>query len=128
MVCNLIHRQSLELSFHQLSLHHKQARPEQQPEEQSSMTSNILRASHGICVTAAIESIDIVALRHEQTKKTAGLDWYNVYYRMITPPPPFPFSFLQEWYMVMDDTLIFQNSFQRGNYLGFIHTQPAVLV
>lgn len=82
MVCILIHRQSLELS---LSLHQHQTRPDPAPKQDSSMTDNILRASHRICVTAAIESIDIVELRHEQTKKTAGLDWYNIYYR--TSPP-----------------------------------------
>lgn len=31
-----------------------------------------------------METVDIVALRHEQTKETLGLNWFNIYYRMST--------------------------------------------
>lgn len=71
MVCILIHRQSLKVSLHE--------RDESGPIEES-MVNHILHSSQRICVNAAMDSIDLVALRHEQTKETMGLDWFNVYY------------------------------------------------
>ena len=77
MVQILIHRQSLRLSLYE----------REKPERiEDSMVGHILQSSQRRCVTVAMESIDIVALRHEQTKKTMGLDWFNVYYRAIAPP------------------------------------------
>lgn len=111
MVCILIYRQSLELSLHQ-----KQSRSEASKPEPS-MTDNILRASHRICITAAIESIDIVELRHEQTKKTAGLDWYNIYYRRTTLPRSFD-----------SGTVLTRISIQRRYHPRLIHPQPSLLL
>ncbi|KAF9887943.1 hypothetical protein FE257_009465 [Aspergillus nanangensis] len=59
-----------------VSLHGRE-KPEQSEE---SLINHNLRSSQKICVAAAIESIDIVALRHEQTRKTMGLNWFNIYY------------------------------------------------
>jgi hypothetical protein len=71
MVRILIHRQSLVVTLHGL------LRPQQM---EDSMVSNALQYSRNICVNAAMETIDLVALRHEQTKKTMGLNWFNIYY------------------------------------------------
>ncbi|KAJ5419000.1 uncharacterized protein N7487_002550 [Penicillium crustosum] len=71
MVCILIHRQSLKVSLHE--------RDGPGPIEESTV-NHIIRSSQRICVNAAMDSIDIVALRHEQTKETMGLDRFNVYY------------------------------------------------
>lgn len=72
MVRILIHRQSLLVTLHGLC---------NSQEVDDSMTSHALQYSRHICVNAAIETIEIVALRHEVTRKTMGLNWFNVYYR-----------------------------------------------
>lgn len=77
MVCILVHRQSLKVSLHE--------KDEPGPIQESTV-EHILRSSQNICVNAAMDSIDIVALRHEQTKGTMGLDWFNVYYCKLAPP------------------------------------------
>ncbi|KAJ5365692.1 hypothetical protein N7517_008578 [Penicillium concentricum] len=71
MVCILIHRQSLATTLHE--------RDKPGPIEESTVY-HILRSSQRICINAAIDSIDVVALRHEHTKESIGLDWFNVYY------------------------------------------------
>ncbi|KAL4888670.1 fungal-specific transcription factor domain-containing protein [Aspergillus ambiguus] len=71
MVRILIHRQSLVATLHIL------IKPQQM--EDPLVTQN-LQYSRRICVSAAMDTVGIVALRHEQTKQTMGLDWYNVYY------------------------------------------------
>lgn len=72
MVRIMIHRQSLMMTLHGLW------RPQ---EVEDSIVSHALQYSRNICVSAAMETVDIVSLRHEQTKKTMGLNWFNIYYR-----------------------------------------------
>lgn len=71
MVRILIHRPSLEQGLHHL---------QKPPSGQDSLDSQVLQLSQKICLDAAMESVDIVALRYEQTKKTMGLNWFNIYY------------------------------------------------
>ncbi|KAF9894251.1 hypothetical protein FE257_007753 [Aspergillus nanangensis] len=71
MVRILIHRQSLVARLHSLVV------PQQM---ENAIASHTLQQSRSICVSAAMETVEIVALRHEQTKQTMGLDWFNVYY------------------------------------------------
>ncbi|KAH7153657.1 fungal-specific transcription factor domain-containing protein [Dactylonectria macrodidyma] len=71
MVRILIHRPSLGEALH---------RSQKAPWGQDSMASQILQLSQKICLDAAMESVDIVALRYEQTKQTMGLNWFNIYY------------------------------------------------
>ncbi|KAJ5160602.1 uncharacterized protein N7482_007606 [Penicillium canariense] len=68
MVRILIHRQSLKI------------KAENSTTCNDSVVTHILQFSQKICVKAAMESIDIVALRHAQTKRTSGLDFFNIYY------------------------------------------------
>ncbi|KAB5578038.1 fungal-specific transcription factor domain-containing protein [Coniochaeta sp. 2T2.1] len=71
MVRILIHRQSLALTLNGLVM----------PQEAEDVAVvKALQQSRTICVSAAIETVDIVALRHEETKKTLGLNWFNIYY------------------------------------------------
>jgi hypothetical protein len=77
MICILIHRQSLKVSLHE------RGKPGLIEE---STVNHTLRSSQNICVNAAMDSINIVALRHEQTKETMGLDWFNVYYCTLALP------------------------------------------
>ncbi|KAJ5818037.1 hypothetical protein N7474_003628 [Penicillium riverlandense] len=71
MVRILIHRLSLGVTLHHLA----------QPQQiEDSMVSHILQHSQATCVAAAMDTVDIVALRHEQTRHTMGLDWFNIYY------------------------------------------------
>ena len=49
------------------------------------MVSHILQQSQAACVAAAMDTVDIVALRHEQTRHTMGLDWFNIYYCKSAP-------------------------------------------
>lgn len=76
MVCILIHRQSLKVSLHER---------DKPGSVEESTVNHILSSSQRTCVNSAMDSIDIVALRHEQTKETMGLDWFNVYYCKSTP-------------------------------------------
>lgn len=71
MVRILIHRQSLAITLHGL------AAPQ---EAEDAVITKALQQSRNICINAAIETVDIVALRHEETKKTLGLNWFNIYY------------------------------------------------
>lgn len=71
MVRILIHRQSLAITLRGL------AGPQEM--EDVAITKS-LQQSRTICINAAIETVDIVALRHEETKKTLGLNWFNIYY------------------------------------------------
>jgi hypothetical protein len=73
MVRILIHRQSLKVTLNKLSKTER---------NQDSIISYVLQFSRKTCVDTAMESIDIVALRHAQTKKTMGLDFFNIYYCM----------------------------------------------
>jgi len=68
MVRILIHRQSLAIALRGLAT----------PQEMED--TKALQHSRNICINAAMESVDIVALRHEETKKTLGLNWFNIYY------------------------------------------------
>lgn len=77
MVCILIHRQALKVSL---------LEPDETGPIEESTVYHILRSSQRICVNAAMDSIDIVALRHDQTKEVMGLDWFNVYYCMLSRP------------------------------------------
>ncbi|OAP57701.1 hypothetical protein AYL99_08439 [Fonsecaea erecta] len=71
MVKILIHRQSLTVSLRGLL----------EPQDvEDSVVSHALQSSRDTCISAAMESIDIVALRHEHTKNTMGLNWFNIYY------------------------------------------------
>ncbi|EEU35502.1 uncharacterized protein NECHADRAFT_88762 [Fusarium vanettenii 77-13-4] len=47
---------------------------------QGSLADQTLRFSQKMCLDAAVETVDIVALRYEQTKHSLGLNWFNVYY------------------------------------------------
>nr|UBX54572.1 fungal specific transcription factor domain [Aspergillus sp.] len=67
----LIHRHSMAWTLRRL------VRPQR---EEDSMVSHALQYSRKVCIASATETIDIVALRHEQTKQTMGLNWYNTYY------------------------------------------------
>ncbi|KAL1878547.1 hypothetical protein VTK73DRAFT_7888 [Phialemonium thermophilum] len=71
MVRILIHRQSLAVTLHDLAAPH---------EAEDAVIAKTLRESRSVCISAAIETVDIVALRHEETKKTLGLNWFNIYY------------------------------------------------
>ncbi|KIW29053.1 uncharacterized protein PV07_04899 [Cladophialophora immunda] len=71
MVRILIHRQSLMVTLRGLLGHQ---------DVEDSVVSHALQSSRSICIHAAMESIDMVALRHEHTKKTMGLNWFNIYY------------------------------------------------
>lgn len=71
MVQILIHRQSLAMTLHGLAV----------PQEADDvMVQKAQQRSRDICVGAAVETVDIVALRHEETKKTLGRNWFNIYY------------------------------------------------
>ncbi|KIX99354.1 uncharacterized protein Z520_04930 [Fonsecaea multimorphosa CBS 102226] len=71
MVKILIHRQSLMVSLRGLS---------GEQDVENSVVTHALQSSRDICINAAMESIDMVALRHEHTKNTMGLNWFNIYY------------------------------------------------
>lgn len=71
MVRILVHRQSLMVMLRG-RLGHQNV--------EDSVTSHALQYSRTICINAAMESIDIVSLRYEQTKRTLGLNWFNIYY------------------------------------------------
>jgi hypothetical protein len=86
MVRIMIHRQSLAVALHGLLM------PQQMEDP---VVTTALQNSRSICINAAMETIDIVSLRHEQTKKTFGLNWFNIYYRTpdlnsLPPPKRFP--------------------------------------
>lgn len=72
MVRIMIHRQSLAITLRDL------IKP-QKPED--TMISNLLQYSRNITVAAAMESIDIVALRHEQCRYSLVHGWFDLYYR-----------------------------------------------
>jgi hypothetical protein len=79
MVRILIHRQSLAITLHGLAV----------PQEvDDAVIAKALQHSRAICISAAMETVDIVALRHEETKKTLGLNWFNIYYCVLTLAPP----------------------------------------
>ncbi|KAM5354697.1 hypothetical protein ACJ41O_001344 [Fusarium nematophilum] len=71
MVRIVIHRPSLGEALHP---------PQKASWGQDSLASQTLLLSQQICLDAAMESVDIVALRYEQTKQTMGLNWFNIYY------------------------------------------------
>lgn len=83
MVRILIHRQSLAITLHGL------AAPQ---EAEDAVITKALQQSRNICINAAIETVDIVALRHEETKKTLGLNWFNIYYCTFGAHPQSQFS------------------------------------
>lgn len=70
MVRILIHRQSFSAVL-------SRTRTSQRNEQ--SLAGQTLQRSQRTCVDAAVESVDIVALRYEQTKHK-GLNWFTVYY------------------------------------------------
>ncbi|KAM0424914.1 hypothetical protein ACHAPT_009970 [Fusarium lateritium] len=71
MVQILIHRPSLGEAMH---------RPPKATRGQGSLADQALQLSQKLCLDAAMESIDIVALRYEQTKESLALNWFNIYY------------------------------------------------
>jgi hypothetical protein len=75
MVRILIHRQSLAITLHGLAV----------PQEvDDAVIAKAHQRSRNICISAAVETVDIVALRHEETKKTLGRNWFNIYYCTLT--------------------------------------------
>ncbi|KAI9750735.1 MAG: hypothetical protein M4579_006336 [Chaenotheca gracillima] len=74
MVRMLIHRQSLALTLRGLSDSAESKRVHE------SVKSSILQYSRNICVNAAMETINVVGLRHEQSQKAAAPSWFNLYY------------------------------------------------
>lgn len=74
MVRILIHRPSLALSLRALSgtVDHRRA--------DEGVKSSILQHSRGICVSTAMETVNLIGRRHEQTRRKSGTSWFNLYY------------------------------------------------
>jgi hypothetical protein len=73
---------------------------------QGSLASQTLQLSQQTCVNTAMESVDIVALRYEQTKQSLGLNWFNIYY--CRPCPLFRFLYL--FYFYFSNYLLTRNN------------------
>ncbi|KAF4966986.1 hypothetical protein FSARC_5394 [Fusarium sarcochroum] len=71
MVRILIHRPSIGEAMNQSQKDHL---------GHISLASQTLQMSQKICLDASMESVDVVALRYEQTKQSIGLNWFNIYY------------------------------------------------
>lgn len=74
MVRILIHRPSLALSLRALSGDGNNNR------FMEGVKTSILQYSRNICVKTAIETINLISRRHEQTQKKSGTSWFNLYY------------------------------------------------
>ncbi|OBT61942.1 hypothetical protein VE03_08234 [Pseudogymnoascus sp. 23342-1-I1] len=74
MVRILIHRPTLALSLRALSgtVDHRRA--------DEGVKSRILQHSRGICVSTAMETVNLIGRRHEQTRRMSGTSWFNLYY------------------------------------------------
>lgn len=78
MVRLLIHRQSLALTLRGIS-------DSANLRLNDNIKSGMLRHSREICVKAAVDTVDIVGLRHESSHKASGPSWFNLYYRTLSP-------------------------------------------
>ncbi|KAJ4029627.1 hypothetical protein NW761_013776 [Fusarium oxysporum] len=71
---------TVRILIHRLSLSDAMRVSRAALRNQGSLASQTLQLSQQTCVDAAMESVDIVALRYEQTKQSLGLNWFNIYY------------------------------------------------
>jgi hypothetical protein len=78
MVRILIHRQSLALILRGITDNGKKRLND-------NIKSGMLQHSRKICVKAAIDTIDIVSLRHDSSRKASGPSWFNLYYCKMYP-------------------------------------------
>jgi Fungal specific transcription factor domain len=87
MVRILIHRPSLALSLRALSGTVNDRRANE------GVKSSILQHSRGICVSTAMETINLIGRRHEQTRRKSGTSWFNLYYCASILPLPLSLHF-----------------------------------
>ncbi len=86
MVRILIHRPSLALSLRALSGTVSDRRAHE------GLKSSVLQHSRHICVSTAMETVNLIGRRHEQTRRKSGTSWFNLYYCKPLVPPSFSHS------------------------------------